>query len=114
MQLLLGNCPVLYEEPCDPSIKFILHSGFGKESYQQLINPFKPELPKGFNILTPLKILIHGYGGLETDAATRNVSKAYRDVGYNVITGKFIILILTKIISLKLRLFLWYKNQTDL
>ncbi|ENN71350.1 hypothetical protein YQE_11965, partial [Dendroctonus ponderosae] len=33
----------------------------------------------------PIKVVVHGYGGLDIDTSSRNVSKAYQDVGYNVI-----------------------------
>lgn len=31
--------------------------------------------------------MVHGYGGLDIDTSSSNVSKAYQDVGYNVIIG---------------------------
>lgn len=90
IRLFVGDCPIIYEEACDSQlVKFSLDTSFGGNSYQYSLDPFKPILPREFNILTPVKVLIHGYGGLKVDFAIKNVSKAYRDVGYNVITGKY-------------------------
>lgn len=67
----------------------MLHTSFSEDSHKYQLDPFSPILPKEFNILTPLKILIPGYGGLKVDYAIKNISKAYQDVGYNVIIGKY-------------------------
>lgn len=93
----MGDCPVVIEEPCDTNmVKFTLLTATGQ--YQ--LNPFKPVLPKEFNTLSQLKILIHGYGGLDIDTATTNVSKAYYNMGYNVIMGKDLcVLIITTILA---------------
>ncbi|CAH1995326.1 unnamed protein product [Acanthoscelides obtectus] len=82
----IGDCPLYYDEPCDTTkVNFHLSRSarFGKCTTK--IDPFKPNLPQGYNHLVPLKIVIHGYGGLGIDTATTNVSKAYEDEGYNVI-----------------------------
>ncbi|KAG5898208.1 hypothetical protein JTB14_005588 [Gonioctena quinquepunctata] len=85
VQFYLGDCPVYFEEPCNSeTVKFILSVGGDNETYHDL-NPFQPQLPTGYNILTPLKIVVHGYGGLTIDSASTNVTKAYQDIGYNVI-----------------------------
>ncbi|KAJ8966508.1 hypothetical protein NQ317_019653, partial [Molorchus minor] len=85
-QFSMGNCPIHFHEPCDSKVvKFLFSTKESGRRTLQSLNPLKPKLPKAFNILTPLKIVIHGYGGLAVDSAIRNVTKAYEDVGYNVI-----------------------------
>lgn len=69
-------------------VTFTLHTGYGGDSLKYQLDPFNPRLPEEFNILTPLKILVPGYGGLKVDHAIKNISKAYQDVDYNVIIGK--------------------------
>jgi hypothetical protein len=54
------------------------------------LNPFKVHLPSNFNKLTPIKILIHGYGGMVIDKAIKSVREAYQAIGYNVILGMYI------------------------
>nr|XP_023024634.1 phospholipase A1 member A-like [Leptinotarsa decemlineata] len=86
LQFYLGECPVYFEEPCNTNIvKFILSVGGNNHSNHHL-DPHRPLLPQGYNVLNPLKIVIHGYGGLEIDSASRNVTQAYQDIGYNVIS----------------------------
>jgi hypothetical protein len=86
LQLFFGDCPVYYEEPCRPDIvKFILTSRTGNVTNLYQLNPFKVHLPSNFNKLTPIKILIHGYGGMVIDKAIKSVRKAYQAIGYNVI-----------------------------
>ncbi|CAH1100748.1 unnamed protein product [Psylliodes chrysocephalus] len=81
-----GNCPVYFEEPCSPyATKFILSTGKGDNVSYHDLDPLQPIIPKDYNVFLPLKIVVHGYGGLNVDSATTNVTKAYQDVGYNVI-----------------------------
>lgn len=35
-------------------------------------------------------MVVHGYGGLDIDTSSGNVTKAYQDVGYNVIIGMYL------------------------
>ncbi|CAG9825648.1 unnamed protein product, partial [Phaedon cochleariae] len=85
-QFYLGDCPIYFEEPCHPGvIKFILSIGKGDRIAYYDIDPIEPRLPREFNVLVPLKIVVHGYGGLTVDSASANVTKAYQDIGYNVI-----------------------------
>lgn len=80
----LANCPLYISEPCDNQlIRFILV----KSSERRALDPFRPILPHDFNQTVPLKILIHGYGGLTRDYSITNVSLAYEFQGYNVILG---------------------------
>lgn len=79
IQLTIGDCPLYFDEPCDSKvIRFTLNA--------IRINPYQPEKYSGFTS-APIKILIHGYGGLGIDYAIKNVSAAYRSVGYNTILG---------------------------
>ncbi|VEN41303.1 unnamed protein product [Callosobruchus maculatus] len=85
-QLSIGDCPLYYDESCDTTkVNFFLSSParFGRSTSK--IDPFRPKFPQVYDHLVPLKIVIHGYGGLGIDTATTNVSKAYEDEGYNVI-----------------------------
>ncbi|VEN41304.1 unnamed protein product [Callosobruchus maculatus] len=87
-QLSIGDCPLYYDESCDTTkVNFFLSSParFGRSTSK--IDPFRPKFPQVYDHLVPLKIVIHGYGGLGIDTATTNVSKAYEDEGYNVIIG---------------------------
>lgn len=91
IQLTLGGCPIYYDEPCQgDSVRFILSSPIGFRTAFRLVDPFYPVLPRYFNRSVPVKMLIHGYGGLGIDTAIKNVTKAYQHVGYNVIVGKLI------------------------
>ncbi|RZB39403.1 lipase member I-like [Asbolus verrucosus] len=86
LQLVFGDCPVYYEEPCKPDlVKFILFTGKGNITNFHQLNPFNLHLPKEFNAVVPTKILIHGYGGLTIDKAITSIQKAYQVLGYNVI-----------------------------
>ncbi|CAG9864878.1 unnamed protein product [Phyllotreta striolata] len=81
-----GKCPVYFEEPCSPyATKFILSTGKGDNITYTDLDPLQPVLPDDYNVFVPLKVVIHGYGGLRADIATTNITKAYQDVGYNVI-----------------------------
>lgn len=83
-QLTIGDCPVYFEEPCDSKvIRFTLITG----AYSRRISPYYPAFPRDTSISAPVKILVHGYGGLTIDYAIRNVSAAYRRVGYHTIIG---------------------------
>lgn len=68
-------------------VKFFLTTGRGNLSNSHQLNPFKVTLPENYDKLAPLKILIHGYGGLGIDKAIKSVRKAYHEIGYNVILG---------------------------
>lgn len=81
LQLSIGDCPVYFEEPCDSkAIRFLLNT----KTRTKKINPYHPIFPKDS---TPIKILVHGYGGLTIDYAIKNVSAAYNKLGYNTIIG---------------------------
>lgn len=69
------------EEPCDSkAIRFVFNA--------KRISPYYPILPKKSSSKNaPVKILVHGYGGLTIDYAIKNVSAAYRAAGYNTIVG---------------------------
>ncbi|KAJ8968069.1 hypothetical protein NQ314_002508 [Rhamnusium bicolor] len=87
----MGDCPIYFQEPCNSEmVKFILSIRDANGTSLYPLNPFKPKLPRGYNVLIPFKILIHGYGGLTIDTAIRNVTRAYQEVGYNVIIGSMI------------------------
>lgn len=89
LKFRIGECPVYYEEPWDPNmVRFVLSMRIGSGRLLYQINPFQTVLPYGYNIMVPLKIVVHGYGGLTVDTATTNVTAAYQAVGYNVIIGK--------------------------
>lgn len=66
-------------------MKFILSTRNGSENNLQLLNPFAPKLPAHFDRIIPLKIVVHGFGGLKIDTGSVNITKAYQEVGYNVI-----------------------------
>lgn len=53
--------------------------------YVHILNPFKLTMPTGLNFSTQTKIVVHGYGGLSVDFASRNVTEAYQLAGFNVI-----------------------------
>ncbi|KAL3269417.1 hypothetical protein HHI36_008487 [Cryptolaemus montrouzieri] len=81
-----GDCQLFYEEPCNPrSINFLLSHSKNGALKQQILNPFNPKIPKGFNEKTEIKIVIHGYGGLSVDSSTTNVTAAYLQKKYNII-----------------------------
>lgn len=93
VQLFVGDCPIYFQEPCNSSmIKFILSSSIRGRTTLYPLDPYKPKLPRGYNVLVPLKIVIHGYGGLSVDIAIGNVTEAYQEVGYNVIIGLTLII----------------------
>ncbi|KAL1491515.1 hypothetical protein ABEB36_012102 [Hypothenemus hampei] len=87
LHLLFGECPVYIYERCihPEAVKFTLSVPLSNGSTALDLDPLDPELPAEFNPLIPIKMVVHGYGGLEVDTSTSNVSKAYQDVGYNVI-----------------------------
>ncbi|XP_018564369.1 lipase member H-A-like [Anoplophora glabripennis] len=86
IQLSVGECPIYFQEPCTSNmVKFLLSLRIGDSTTINSLDPYKPQLPREYNVLVPLKIIIHGYGGLSVDIATGNVTKAYQEVGYNVI-----------------------------
>lgn len=88
VQFFVGDCPIYFQEPCNSTmVKFILSSRIGGRTTLHALDPYKPRLPRGYNVLVPLKIAIHGYGGLTVDVAIGNVTKAYQELGYNVIIG---------------------------
>lgn len=88
IQLSVGECPIYFQEPCTSDmVKFVLSLRIGDSTALYPLDPYTPRLPREYNVLVPLKIVIHGYGGLSVDIATRNVTKAYQEVGYNVIIG---------------------------
>lgn len=75
------------KQPCNPKqIKFVLSTTSGKYN----LNPFETKLPFDFETSVPLKIVIHGYGGLNNDYSTGNITAAYEELGYNVILGEYI------------------------
>lgn len=81
----LANCPLYIQEPCNKElIRFILSM---PNERKLMLDPFKPILPYDFNKTLPLKILIHGYGGLTIDRTISNVTLAYEFKGYNVVIG---------------------------
>ncbi|XP_076250877.1 pancreatic lipase-related protein 3-like isoform X2 [Rhynchophorus ferrugineus] len=88
-QLNFGECPVYFYERCThtESVKFVLSTKTNNETEFFILDPLNPELPKHFNRLIPLKIVVHGYGGLDIDFSTATVIETYEEVGYNVITG---------------------------
>lgn len=52
------------------------------------INPYYPDIHRNTaSTNTPIKILIHGYGGLIIDYTIKNISAAYRSAGYSTIIG---------------------------
>ncbi|KAF7271109.1 hypothetical protein GWI33_015972 [Rhynchophorus ferrugineus] len=87
-QLHFGECPVYFYERCThtESVKFVLSTKTNNETEFFILDPLNPELPKHFNRLIPLKIVVHGYGGLDIDFSTATVIETYEEVGYNVIT----------------------------
>ncbi|KAJ8917649.1 hypothetical protein NQ315_005096 [Exocentrus adspersus] len=85
-QLFMGGCPIYFEEACSPDmVKFVLSSKSRSGNSFYYLDPYNPGLPVGFNVLVPLKVVIHGYGGLGMDVAIGNVTQAYQERGYNVI-----------------------------
>ncbi|KAJ3642559.1 hypothetical protein Zmor_025324 [Zophobas morio] len=86
VQFVLGECPILYNEPCSTEmIKFILSTRSNNGTSLHQLDPFKVRLPENFDNQVPTKILIHGYGGLIIDKAIISIQKAYQELGYNVI-----------------------------
>ncbi|XP_017769255.1 PREDICTED: uncharacterized protein LOC108557306 [Nicrophorus vespilloides] len=77
---------IYYDEPCDAKdIQFYLYSATRSSVSISVLDPFKPSIPYEFDPNVPTKIVVHGYGGLSLDFATKNVTEAYREIGYNVI-----------------------------
>ncbi|XP_030755425.1 phospholipase A1-like [Sitophilus oryzae] len=88
LQLNFGDCPVFLYERCthSESVKFILSIQSHNQTAFYYLDPFSPDLPAEFNNYVPLKIVIHGYGGLDLDPSTTSIIEAYENIGYNVIT----------------------------
>lgn len=54
-----------------------------------MLDPFETKMPYDFEASVPIKIVIHGYGGLINDYSTGNITAAYEELGYNVILGEY-------------------------
>ncbi|XP_066146072.1 phospholipase A1-like [Euwallacea fornicatus] len=85
--LYIGDCPIYLYERCTHSeaVRFTLSLPRENESRLYDLDPLNPELPIEYNPLIPTKVVVHGYGGLDIDTSTSNVTRTYQDVGYNVI-----------------------------
>lgn len=85
VQFSIGDCPLYFEEPCDSQA---IHFTLNTKTQSRSINPYYPLVPKDLSKTgAPIKILVHGYGGLTIDYAIKNVSAAYTVIGYNTIIG---------------------------
>ncbi|XP_057669345.1 pancreatic lipase-related protein 3-like [Diorhabda carinulata] len=86
IKLQFGNCPIHFKEPCSSfGIKFILSMGKSENLTYHDLDPYQPVLPDNFDYFLPLKIVVHGYGGMKVDTAITNVTVAYQTIGYNII-----------------------------
>ncbi|KAK9881656.1 hypothetical protein WA026_017174 [Henosepilachna vigintioctopunctata] len=86
-QFSIGDCPIVYNEPCSPKyVTYQLSYNLNGKNDQRQIDPFYPDLPREFDQETEIKIVIHGYGGLSVDSSATNVTTSYKNNNYNVIS----------------------------